>query len=184
VAVIAGTGSAAWGRNSDGDEARAGGWGYLLGDEGSGYWLGREAVRYSLRQMNQGQPADQLTSALLQSCGVDHPNKLIALFHSPDTGRRFWAQQARHVVEAAAGGHPASQAMLDQAGRDLAGLALQVLDQLRITGPVILGGGLGMNVAPLQESFRRHLENAGVTDVRVLDQEPVFGVLQLVAEPA
>jgi glucosamine kinase len=184
VAVIAGTGSAAWGRNSDGDEARAGGWGYLLGDEGSGYWLGREAVRYSLRQMNQGQPADQLTSALLQSCGVEHPNKLIALFHSPHTGRRFWAQQARHVVEAAAGGHPASQAMLGQAGRDLAGLALQVLDQLRITGPVILGGGLGMNVAPLQESFRRHLESAGVTDVRVLDQEPVFGVLQLVAEPA
>ena len=184
VAVIAGTGSAAWGRNSDGDEARAGGWGYLLGDEGSGYWLGREAVRYSLRQMNQGQPADQLTSALLQSCGVEHPNKLIALFHSPHGGRRFWAQQARHVVEAAAGGHPASQAMLDQAGRDLAGLALQVLDQLRITGPVILGGGLGMNVAPLQESFRRHLESAGVMDVRVLDQEPVFGVLQLVAEPA
>jgi N-acetylglucosamine kinase-like BadF-type ATPase len=184
VAVIAGTGSAAWGRNSDGDEARAGGWGYLLGDEGSGYWLGREAVRHSLRQMNQGKPADHLTAALLQSCGVDHPNKLIALFHSPDTGRRFWAQQARHVVEAAAGGHRASQSMLDQAGQDLAGLALQVLNQLRITGPVILGGGLGMNVAPLQESFRRHLESAGVTDVRVLDQEPVFGVLQLVAEPA
>jgi glucosamine kinase len=39
-------------------------------------------------------------------------------------------------------------------------------------------------VAPLQDSFRRHLESAGVTDVRVLDQEPVFGVLQLVAEPA
>ncbi|WP_258802799.1 N-acetylglucosamine kinase [Pseudarthrobacter sp. NS4] len=184
VAVIAGTGSAAWGRNADGGEARAGGWGYLLGDEGSGYWLGREAVRHSLRKMNQGRPADELTKALLESCGVDDPNRLIALFHSPDTGRRFWAQQARHVVEAAAGGHPESQALLDQAGQDLADLALQVLSQLGITGPVILGGGLGMNVAPLQESFRRHLGRAGVSDVRVLDQEPVLGVLQLVAEPA
>ena len=82
VAVIAGTGSAAWGANGHGEEARAGGWGYLLGDEGSGYWLGREAVRHSLRRMNQGLEPDELTRALLESCGIDDPNKLIALFHS------------------------------------------------------------------------------------------------------
>jgi glucosamine kinase len=184
VAVIAGTGSAAWGRNADGGEARAGGWGYLLGDEGSGYWLGREAVRHSLRRMNQGLPIDPLTAALLKSCGLDHPNKLIALFHSPEAGRRFWAQQARHVVEAAAAGHQDSAGLLDQAGKDLAALAGQVLGQLGLAGPVILGGGLGMNVVPLQESFRRNLSEAGITDVRVLDQEPVFGVLELVAAPA
>jgi N-acetylglucosamine kinase-like BadF-type ATPase len=182
VAVIAGTGSAAWGKNAAGEEARAGGWGYLLGDEGSGYWLGREAVRYSLRRMNQGLPVDQLTGALLESCSVDDPNRLIALFHSPGTGRRFWAQQARLVVEAAAAGHAASRELLDQAGRDLAGLALQALRKLGIEGPVILGGGLGMNVPALQDAFRKHLAAAGVSDVRVLDQEPVFGVLQLVSE--
>lgn len=182
VAVIAGTGSAAWGRNAEGEEARAGGWGYLLGDEGSGYWLGREAVRYSLRRMNQGLPVDQLTAALLESCGVEDPNRLISLFHSPDTGRRFWAQQARPVVEAAAAGHAASQELVDQAGSDLAALAVQALRKLGIDGPVILGGGLGMNVVPLQEAFRKHLAEAGITDVRILDQEPVFGVLQLVAE--
>ena len=182
VAVIAGTGSAAWGKNAAGEEARAGGWGYLLGDEGSGYWLGREAVRYSLRRMNQGLAADQLTAALLESCGVDHPNRLIALFHSPDTGRRFWAQQARLVVEAAAAGHIASQDLLDQAGSDLAGLAAQTLRKLGLDGPVILGGGLGMNVAPLQDTFRKHLATVGVTDVRVLDQDPVFGGLQLVSD--
>ncbi|MET3809613.1 BadF/BadG/BcrA/BcrD ATPase family protein [Arthrobacter sp. UYEF3] len=182
VAVIAGTGSAAWGRNSRGEEARAGGWGYLLGDEGSGYWLGREAVRHSLRRMNQGLQRDDLTRALLDSCGVDHPNKLIALFHSPDTGRRFWAQRARLVVEAADAGHAPSRALIEQAGRDLAGLAEQTVRQLGIEGPVILGSGLGMNVARLQAAFRGALAAAGITDVRVLQQEPVFGVLQLVAE--
>lgn len=182
VAVIAGTGSAAWGRNGSGEEARAGGWGYLLGDEGSGYWLGREAVRHSLRRMNQGLEPDELTSALLASCGVDHPNMLIALFHSPATGRRFWAQQARLVVEAADAGHATSQALMDQAGSDLADLAAQTVRQLGLEGPVILGGGLGMNVPRLQESFRAALAAAGITDVRVLEQEPVFGVLQLVAE--
>lgn len=182
VAVIGGTGSAAWGRNYDGDEARAGGWGYLLGDEGSGYWLGREAVRHSLRRMNRKLEADELTTALLESCGIDGPDKLIALFHSPETGRRFWAQQARLVVEAAAAGHDASLGLVEQAGRDLAELAAQVVRQLGLAGPVILGGGLGMNVPALQDSFRAGLAAQGITDVRVLDQEPVFGVLQLVAE--
>ncbi len=182
VAVIGGTGSAAWGKNAAGTEARAGGWGYLLGDEGSGYWLGREAVRHSLRRMNQGLKQDELTAALLTACGLDHPNKLIAYFHSAATGRRFWAQQARLVVEAAAAGHAASAALVEQAGRDLASLAEQTIRQLGIDGPVVLGGGLGMHVTGVQESFRAALAAAGISDVRVLDQDPVFGVLQLVAE--
>ena len=61
-------------------------------------------------------------------------------------------------------------------------MAAQVLRQLGLEGPVILGSGLGMNVVRLQDSFRKHLAAAGVTDVRVLDREPVFGVLQLVGE--
>jgi N-acetylglucosamine kinase-like BadF-type ATPase len=182
VAVIAGTGSAAWGKNARGEEARAGGWGYLLGDEGSGYWLGREAVRHSLRRMNQGLEPDELTKALLQSCNIEDPNKLIALFHSAETGRRYWAQKARLVVEAADAGHAPSQALVEQAGRDLAGLAAIALRKLGIQGPVILGSGLGMNVVRLQESFKRSLAAEGVTDVRMLERDPVFGVLQLVAE--
>ena len=47
---------------------------------------------------------------------------------------------------------------------------------------MILGGGLGMNVPRLQDSFRSALAAAGITDVRILEQDPVFGVLQLVAE--
>lgn len=182
VAVIAGTGSAAWGKNGDGQEARAGGWGYLLGDEGSGYWLGREAVRHSLRRMNQGLEPDLLSRALLNACGVDEPGQLIALFHSPDTGRRYWAQQARLVVEAADAGDETSQALVVQAGRDLAGLAEQAVRQLGLEGPVILGSGLGMNVPRLQEAFTAALAEVGIVDVRILQQDPVFGVPRLVAE--
>ncbi|WP_306863951.1 N-acetylglucosamine kinase [Arthrobacter bambusae] len=182
VAVIAGTGSAAWGKNAQGEEARAGGWGFLLGDEGSGYWLGREAVRHSLRRMNKGLDPDGLTAALLESCGVDDPNKLIALFHSEDTDRRYWAQRASAVIETAREGLEISRQLLDQAGRDLAELAAQAVRQLGLPGPVILGGGLGMNVEPLQSAFRTGLAAHGITDVRVLDQEPVFGVLRILSE--
>ncbi|MGG5171065.1 N-acetylglucosamine kinase [Pseudarthrobacter sp. J1738] len=179
VAVIAGTGSAAWGTNPQGQEARAGGWGYLLGDEGSGYWLGREAVRYSLTRMNQGQEPDELTRALLASVGLETPDQLIAHFHSPETGRRYWAQQARVVVDTADAGHAPSAAILTQAAADLAGLAIGVLSQLGIAGPVILGSGLGQNVKQIQDGFRAGLNAAGYSEVRILDQEPIFGTLEL-----
>lgn len=183
VAVIAGTGSAAWGRNPRGDESRAGGWGYLLGDEGSGYWIGREAVRHSLRRMNQGHQPDPLTRALLSASDLTEPSQLIALFHSIGTGRRFWAQQARLVVDAAEAGHAPSRHILEQAGIDLAHLTSQTLSQLGISGPVILGGGLGMHVPRLQSAFRDALANKGITDVRPVTQDPVYGVTHLLSEP-
>ena len=183
VAVIAGTGSAAWGTNGDGEEARAGGWGYLLGDEGSGYWLGREAVRYSLHRMNLGLEPDALTHALLDSTGLADPNELIAHFHSDATDRRYWAQRSRVVTEAADAGHSGARFMVDQAAHDLARMAVQVARQLGIDGPVILGSGLGMHVRRLQEGFRSSLAEQGIEDVRILDRDPIFGTLELAARP-
>ncbi len=180
VAVIAGTGSAAWGTNADGAEARAGGWGYLLGDEGSGYWLGREAVRHSLHQMDLGAETDELTRGLLAYCKLARPGELIGHFHQGTT-RRYWAAASPVVIEAAANGHAGALAMVDRAGADLAGMAHQVASQLGIAGPVVLGSGLGSNVPALQESFRRHLAAKGLDDVRILDQDPIFGVPLLVA---
>src|SRR4030095_5169289 len=49
IVIVAGTGSIAYGRNAKGEAARAGGWGYVLGDEGSGYWIGRLALRAVVR---------------------------------------------------------------------------------------------------------------------------------------
>ena len=182
VAVIAGTGSAVWGRNPGGAEARSGGWGYLLGDEGSGYWLGREAVRHSLAMMNRGSAPDELTRSLLAACGMDHPARLIALFHSPDTGRQYWARHAQLVVAAADAGHKPSQRMLAQAGHDLARITLQALTQLGIAGPVILGGGLGVHATRLQAAFRQVLSGAGIQDVRIVHQSPVYGTQRLAKE--
>lgn len=179
VAVIAGTGSAAWGRNQAGAEARFGGWGYLLGDEGSGYWLGREAVRHSLQLMNEKRATDQLSAALLRSTGFDDPAGLIAMFHSPDFGRHFWAKQARSVVDSAATGDPVSIAMLTRAGEDLARLAGLTARQLGVQGPIVLGGGLGMNVPALQGAFETSLSIENLGPVHVLDRPPVYGALGL-----
>lgn len=179
IAVIAGTGSVAWGRNPRGEQARSGGWGYLLGDEGSGYWLSREAVRHSLRRMDESRAPDQLTERLLATCGLTHPQELIAHFHSPAVGRRYWARHARAVVEAADNGHRESSDLLERAGQELAALALPVTRQLDLAGPVILGGGLGMNVPRIQQSFTFTLAEAGIEEVRILDRPPVHGASRL-----
>jgi N-acetylglucosamine kinase-like BadF-type ATPase len=132
--------------------------------------------------MNLGLGPDSLTVALLGACHVAEPNELIALFHG-NTGRRFWASMSHLAFEAAAQGHPESNRMIEQAAADLAALAVDVASQISCSGPVVLGGGLGVNQPRLQQSFRHELSAHGLNDVRVLDQEPVFGVLELASDP-
>lgn len=180
VAVIAGTGSAAWGINETGEQARAGGWGYLLGDEGSGYWLARETVRYSLRRMDAGAPIDALTSALLDYCGLSEPQSLIAHFHQ-GTSRRYWAAASPVIFAAAENGHEHALMIVDRAGADLAQMAAEVAGQLRIAGPVVLGSGMGSNVPALQDAFSSHLAQRGLHDVQILRQDPIFGIPLLMA---
>lgn len=182
VAVIAGTGSVAWGRSSDGMEARRGGWGYLLGDEGSGYWVGRAAVRHALRLLDEHRNPDRLTASLLRSTRLDNPAALIAMFHSPDHGRNFWAKQSRCVTELAATGEAASIELLSQSGRDLAWLAKETAGQLGIKGPIILGGGLGINCPTLQRAFSHTLTSEGLGPVEVLGCPPAYGALYLAVD--
>ncbi len=177
IALIAGTGSVAWGVNSAGDTARAGGWGYLLGDEGSGYWMGREAVRHALRQANRGNSPDMLTRALLDTTGAAAPEELIAHFHNfPD--RHYLAAQSRLVFNTAGEGHTASLELIDDAAAHMSRLVADVAGQLDLGGPVVAGGGLAVHQKLWQERLSDHLGRRGL-DLRVIDREPVYGVLTL-----
>src|SRR5579872_3801360 len=70
IVVIAGTGSIAYGRNAAGEAARAGGWGHMIGDEGSGYWIGREALAAVMRAGDGRGPETALTAEILAHFGV------------------------------------------------------------------------------------------------------------------
>lgn len=182
VALIAGTGTAAWGVNEAGLEARAGGWGYLLGDEGSGYWIAREAVRAALRDFNRNLPATELTGNLLRSCSLDQVDHLIGAFHGP-AGRGYWAARAPLVFEAAGRGQPEAAAIIDAAAVHLAELAAQTARQLGLTGPIVVGGGMAASPL-LRQMLGGKLEAADLTDIRFLDRDPVFGVVYLTGHSA
>jgi glucosamine kinase len=177
VSLIAGTGSVAWGRRADGTEARAGGWGYLLGDEGSGYRVALDAVRHALDRMDAGAPVDPLTTALLDSCGLAGPDELIDFVYSRQD-RRYWAERAAVVTGLAAQGDPAAGVIIDAAADALAALATRVLGRLHLPGPVVLGGGFAVHQPLLQRAVCERL--AG-TEVRVLTHAPAVGAVRLAA---
>jgi N-acetylglucosamine kinase-like BadF-type ATPase len=183
VALIAGTGSVAWGRtpgsaNGGPRVARAGGWGYLLGDEGSGYWIAREAVRHALRLADLGQRPDRLSQQLAADCGLQRPSQLIDHFYaSPE--RRYWAGHARVVFELAACGDRAGTRILDDAATALAGLVGTVVDVLGEPLPVVLGGGVLVHQPALSGRVAGLLGKRGLVDIRVLDRDPAHGAARL-----
>jgi N-acetylglucosamine kinase-like BadF-type ATPase len=177
IAVIAGTGSACWGRSPDGREARAGGLGYLLGDEGSGYWTAREAVRHVLHRADTGAAPDALGAALLAACAVATPMDLFDLFYARPE-RAFWAGHAGVVARLAAD-DPAAAAILGRGAEALAALAATVGARLGIAGPVVLGGGFAVHEPALRQAVARHLAAVGIADVRVIPRDPVAGAVRL-----
>ena len=177
IAVISGTGSVAWGRRA-GQHARAGGWGYLLGDEGSGYWVAREAVRRTLARIDRGEPADRLGQQLAADCGLQATEQLLDHFYAqPD--RRYWAGRARVVFELANSGDPVSTQIVESAAAALTELAVAVAGRLDSTGPVVLAGGLAVHQPALQTIVRRRLAERRLNDVRILIVDPVRGAVQL-----
>lgn len=101
VAVIAGTGSLVVGRNVMGEAARAGGWGYLLGDEGSGYAIGLEGLKAVTKAADGVGPKTELSDALLSTCMFREPAELIQWVYGETCGRRDIGWLAPVVLAAA-----------------------------------------------------------------------------------
>ena len=177
IALIAGTGSVAWGRTAEGSEARRGGWGYLLGDEGSSFWVGREAVRRALCRADADEPADELDRAVLETRGLGQRSELIADFHDRFE-RTAWAGLATHVDRCASAGHLGARELLEAAAGHLIEMAAGVAEQLSLTGPIVLGGGLGSS-SILVEALAERAAAAGLSAPEPLRVPPVHGTLRL-----
>jgi N-acetylglucosamine kinase-like BadF-type ATPase len=178
IALISGTGSVTWGITPDGRSHRAGGWGYLLGDEGSGYGVARAAVRHVLGRLDRAGAPDRLTAALVAGCGLTGPEHLLERFYA-NPERRYWARQAGLVFTLAADGDPAAGRIVDEAAAELAALVRTVADVLGSTGPLVCAGGLITHQPALLSRLRDALAVGGVTDVRLLDRDPVHGAVRI-----
>jgi len=176
IALIGGTGSVAFG-SYQGRDVQSGGWGYLLGDEGSGYWMVRTAVRTLLDRRDCGAPLGELGERLLEATGAGHIGALHELFYAR-THPRYWASYAPLVLGSA---DPAAQTIAAGAAAALASLAVSAAERLGapLSLPVVLSGGLFRH-ADLESTVRGAIEaRRPGTDVRTLTRQAVTGAVRL-----
>jgi glucosamine kinase len=169
VVVIAGTGSAAAGRQADGRTARVGGHGFLLGDEGSGYWIGREAVRAALRAADGTGPPTALQTTVQAAFRrlLDAEREV----HERPTDRQLLSRLVPGVALAARGGDGEAARILADAAAHLADLAGAVRARL---GPLPVAGVGGVfRCAPVRDAF------TAATGAVTPAEPPELGALRL-----
>jgi glucosamine kinase len=127
IIVIAGTGSIAYGRNERGDKARAGGWGRVASDEGSGHWIALRALGAGLRARDRGQNSDLLNS-LTEALGVGTAEDMVIRLNEDPV--RDYASLFPVVLDSADAGDPVAARVLQSAGRELANLAQVLIERL------------------------------------------------------
>lgn len=183
VVIVAGTGSIAYGRDAEGRAARAGGWGYLLGDEGGGFWIGRAALSAVVRQFDHRGPATLLTDLVLKQMQLSTPAEVIHAIYDRGIQRHAIAGLAGVVQRAMDAGDAVAGQILDRAASELAAAAASVVMRLGMRGdvfPTILAGGMFTGIPSLVTSVTTRLsEVAPRSEVRRLVIEPAHGAVSL-----
>jgi N-acetylglucosamine kinase-like BadF-type ATPase len=186
VIVIAGTGSIAYGRDRQGRTARAGGWGFAVGDEGSAHWIGRSAVSAVLRaadlpdENSEDCTHSSLSAALFKAWGVSSLADLARAANSippPDFAALFPA--------VAASSDDLATQVLSHAGRELVQAAAVVIHRLfakdqNASVPVAITGGVFRHATTVRQVFYNELRTLDPrVDVNPQVVEPVEGALRL-----
>lgn len=182
LAVIAGTGSMALAQDPAGRTARSGGWGWLLGDEGSGYAIGRAALQAVARAADGRGPATQLTERLLTACGLTRPEELIEYVYTR-ADRAALAALAPIVLECAAS-DPVAHRIVQEGASELAAIAATAAARLSLpaTVPLALAGGLFVSSKLYRDRFLHALAERGY-QAHPLSRvpEPAVGALRRAA---
>lgn len=157
VVLAAGTGSIAEGRDAAGRRHRAGGYGWVMGDGGSGSWIGRRALATIAHQRDSGDPSSALESAVLAASGAADFDSLVRWSLSADATEL--AALVPAVVGAAASEDPYALAILDDAAAELVQLVRSVARHLAAGAKVhvALAGGLLAPHRPLRERVLEQL---------------------------
>ena len=156
VIVIAGTGAVAYGRLASGEEAQSGGWGYLIGDEGSGYWLGIEAMRAAVQASDGRGDPTTLVGRIPKHLHLPDLRALHRKLYAQEVSRSAVASLATVTADAARAGDAVAVQLLARAGQELAQAALAVITRLgRLDSgqPIYHTGGVFRAGALILDSF-------------------------------
>lgn len=171
--LIAGTGANCFGHSADGRRRRADGWGPLLGDRGSGYWLGESAIRAAMAANDGAGPQTLLQAALMQHFEVKTLDALVGVVYAADFRRDRVAAFTSHVLQAAREGDEVAHNLLRAAGEQLSATAHAVLRPLGITR-LALTGGLLENSLDVQRALHEFLNPVSAPEPPIIICAPRF----------
>lgn len=161
VVLISGTGSIALGRDATGQRARSGGWGHILGDEGSGYVIAQQALQAVVRASDGRGPHTALSERVLHTWNLQNTDELIGeVYNEPDKAKI--ASLSSCVMLTARAGDPVAAAILQQAAKELALAVHAVCQALEFPDqevPLALGGGLLINEADFCTQVIQHIRH-------------------------
>ena len=181
--LVAGTGSIVYGRNAAGEAARAGGWGYVLGDEGSGYWMGRLALRAVVREADRRGRATALTPRVLRHFGAARPSDLVHAVYARGQRPAALSALAGEVQAAARDGDGVARQIIDAGAQALVSAAESVALRLGLNDEAftfVLAGGIFRGVPLLADEVTARLPAvAPRAVVRPLAGEPAEGAVRL-----
>lgn len=172
VAVISGTGSIALGRDAQGTLARVGGWGHVLGDEGSGFGIGREALQCAVRAADGRGPATALLDSILRHWHLPAPESLLERVY-PTFDKTAIAALAPLVLALARDGDPMARRIEAQAANELALAVMTVARRLGFVAgplPVAFGGGVLIHEERLRTLVIRRLERIWSVDPMLVEE--------------
>jgi N-acetylglucosamine kinase-like BadF-type ATPase len=173
VLVLSGPGSAAGGIDSSGKSAHSGGWGYLLDDGGSGYWLGLEMLKSATRVADGCMEETSLYQQTFAHLKITTPDELISWTYNPERNNRDISEMAPLVLACATAGDLEAHRIVEDGAEQLYQLYLSVVKRLDFTNPpVMFAGGLLSSATLL-----RHLlmQKIGLEKVPTPKYSPVEG---------
>ena len=175
IVVISGGGAVAYGRTASGDSLRVGGWGHLLGDEGSGYWIGLEAIKAALRSWAGIIPKTALETRVMEALGAEDDRRVLGRVYSGSFSEAEIAGLVLLVASLARNDDEPSNRILDEAAYHLAAMAEAVQKRLGEL-PIYLSGGV-FGAATMPDRFERALAGLG-RDMTVMTvvPDPLDGV--------
>jgi N-acetylglucosamine kinase-like BadF-type ATPase len=186
IGVIAGTGSIAVGRAPDGRTARAGGWGHLIGDEGSAYGAVLAALRLVARRWDGREPRpagrDPLSDRICSLLGVTSPEEIVTTIYSPGFDRARIASLAPEVLAVCAAAPEIGDRLLVPAGAELAEIVGAVARALGWSSgplPLALAGGFLLSASIVQHGMVDNLSRLGYQVHVTTVSEPVRGAVIL-----
>jgi N-acetylglucosamine kinase-like BadF-type ATPase len=182
IALIVGTGSAAIGADAGGVKHVVGGWGYHYGDEGSAYWIGREALVEVSRAADGRSDPTALTTAIMAKLGVEEPRAILGELEKTGNVRGAIARLAVEVEQAARAGDEAALAIVKRGASELAKMTATLARRLELgcEFPLALAGGVICGSELMRDELSAALAERDLrpTPVKTVPH-PVAGCLRL-----